>query len=328
VLRALFLAILVCLTPSAAFALDGKLVHLKLTTTNVPGPVDIAVYTPPGYDPDRSQPYPLLLQLHGGGGSSQQMTMMAGILEEAITLKLIPPVVSVMPSADRSFYMDYRDGSQKWETFIVEDLIAHMRSSYRVAQGREGTLITGVSMGGMGSLRIAFKHPEMFQAVAAQEPGIEPALTYDAIKPRDRFYRTEALFEEKYGKPVDKAYWAANNPATIASKDPARLLGLGIYLEVGDQDMFFLNQGTEFLHRVLFDAGIGHEYRLVKGADHVGPSIAPRFLDALTFLGRQLNPPKDWIDPSVLATRGRLDAMKRAAGYPVQPIDPQKVHAE
>ena len=227
--------VLVQLLAPAAFALDGKLIHVVVTTTNVPGPVDVAVYTPPGYDAKRAAPYPLLLQLHGGGGSSQNMTAMASTLETGIKQGLIPPVVSIMPSAGRSFYMDYKDGSEKWETFILADLIPWTRSNYDVAKGRQGTLITGISMGGMGSLRIAFKHPEMFQAVASQEPGIEPALAFSDIKLRDRFYRDDALFEQKFGKPVDAAFWAANNPATIADRNPGRLLGLSIYLEVGDR---------------------------------------------------------------------------------------------
>ncbi len=327
-LRVAWLLLIVVLTP-AAFALDGQLVHVQVTTKNVPGPVDVAIYTPPGYDPKRADPYPLLLQLHGGGGSSQNMTAMAATLETAIKQGLIPPVVSMMPSAGRSFYMDYRDGSQKWETFVIADLIPYMRANYAVTKVRAGTLVTGVSMGGMGSLRMAFKHPDVFQAVASMEPGIEPALAFKDIQLRDRFWRDQALFEQIYGKPVDEAYWAANNPATIAKLDPQRLVGLGIYIEDGDQDMFFLHHGTDFLHRVLFDAGISHEFRLVKGAEHVGPSIAPRFLDALGFLGRELNPPKDWVEaPSVKAARQRVDNFKRAAGYPVKPPNPDRLRRD
>jgi len=234
-----------------------------------------------------------------------------------------------MPSAQRSFYMDYKDGSEKWEQFIITDLLGYMRANYDVVKGREGTLVTGISMGGMGSLRMAFKHPDVFQAVASMEPGIEPALQYKDIKLRDRFWRDQPLFEKIYGKPVDEVYWAANNPATIATKDPNRLVGLGIYLEAGDQDMFFLQHGTEFVHRVLFDAGIAHEYRLVRGADHVGPSIIPRFLNAMDFFGRVLNPPKNWTEaPAVAAARQRVENFKRQAGYPIKPFDPQRIHTE
>lgn len=320
---------LLLMAAPAAHALDGQIVRLKVETNNVPGPVDVAVYLPAGYDAKRNDAYPLIIQLHGGGGSSANMMAMAETLEAGIKAGLVPASVSVMPSAGRSFYMDFRDGSQKWETFIVEDLLAWVRAGYNVPKGRVGTLITGVSMGGMGSLRMAFKHPDTFQAVASMEPGIEPALAFKDVQLRDRFWRDDALLQSIYGKPVDEAYWAANNPATIASKNPERLIGLGIYLEAGDQDMFFLHHGTEFVHRILFDNGISHEYRLVKGAEHVGPSIAPRFLDALAFFGRILSPPTNWTEaPGVKQARQRVDGFKRAAGYPVNPPDGERLRTE
>lgn len=312
-----------------AFALEGTLTQLKIETTLVPGPVDIAVYTPAGYDANRADAYPLVIQLHGGGGSSANMTNMAASLEEAFKRGLLPPVVSVMPSAQRSFYMDYQDGSQKWESFVMEDLISYMRKNYNVPQGREGTLITGISMGGMGSLRMAFKYPDRFQAVASMEPGIEPALQFSDVQLRDRFWRDDPLLERIYGSPVDQAYWAANNPASIASADPERLVGLGIYLEAGDQDMYFLHHGTEYVHRILFDNGISHEYRLVRGAEHVGPSIAPRFLDAMGFFGRVLDPPSNWTEaPGVQQARKRVDNFKSSAGYPINPVNPQRLRTE
>lgn len=61
-----------------------------------------------------------------------------------------------------------------------------------------------------------------------------------------------------FGQPVDACYGQTNNPATIASPDPDRLLELGIYLEVGDQDMLVLYEGVNFLHRVLFYSRIAH----------------------------------------------------------------------
>ena len=75
------------------------------------------------------------------------------------------------------------------------------------------------------------------------------------------------------------------------------------------------------------DAGISHEYRLVKGADHVGASLVPRSLDAFAFIGRQLNPPR-WIDDTALKFREAADQNKKARGYPVTPFDPNRIHAE
>ena len=315
-------------------AMNGTLIEATVPTTNVPGPVPITYYLPKNYDANRAERYPLLIQLHGGGVSNKRMENipglgvgMGGLLDQAIENGLVAPMVSVMPSAGSSFYMNFRDGSQKWEDFVLNDLLSYMRKNFNVVQGRQGTFITGISMGGQGSLRMAVKHPEVFQAVASQEPGPGPALSYDELTLRDKLNQPDALMKQIFGAPIDKAYWAANNPATIIKRDPSRLLGLGIYLEVGDQDLLYRDQSTEFVHRVLFDAGISHEYRLVKGADHVGASLAPRSLDAFAFIERQLDPPK-WIDDVVLRMRAIIDETKKARGYPVTPFDPNRIHAE
>ncbi|MGF1455325.1 MAG: alpha/beta hydrolase [Alphaproteobacteria bacterium] len=323
----LLLAITLSIVSSAAGALDGTYTEADLQSAHVPSPVPIGIYTPKNYDPSRDEPYPLLLQLHGGNGSRDALKRQAPALERAIARGLIPPVVSVMPSAGRSLYMDFRDGSERWETFVLEDLIPHMRATHHVARGREGMVVTGVSMGGMGALRLAFKHPDRFLAVAAMEPGIPPALTFDDVQLRDQFWRAPALLEKIYGSPVDRTTWKANNPASIAAADPERLVELAIYLEAGDQDMFYLHHGTEFLHRILFDAGLSHEYRLVRGADHVGPSLAPRYVDALAFLGRALDPPK-WVNGPVKATRRVVDRLKKRAGLPVTDHDPRRLRVE
>jgi pimeloyl-ACP methyl ester carboxylesterase len=44
------------------------------------------------------------------------------------------------------------------------------------------------------------------------------------------------------------------------------------------------------LHRILFDEGLSHEYRLVQGGNHVGPTVGPRLVEAIRFIGRALKP--------------------------------------
>lgn len=308
----------------AAKTSGGKTRIDQLQSSRVPGEVGISIYTPPGYGETPGALYPLLLLLHGGNGSEQDLLRLTSTLDEAMLEARVPPFVVAMPGARRSLYMDYRDGSQSWETFIIAELLPHLRKSLQISRERQGTYIGGWSMGGLGSLRLAFKHPDLFAAVAALEPAIEPALFWSEIGPHVRFWRSEELAQEMFGSPIDTAYWEANNPATLAKRDPERLLGLGIYLDVGDQDMLYLYEGTEFLHRILFDARLAHEYRLVHGAEHVGPSLEPRLADAIGFIGRQIRPP-DWIDPTVLKTRAGMDEQKRRVGMPVEVVDPRRI---
>jgi S-formylglutathione hydrolase len=293
-----------------------------LRSANVPGDVAVSIYTPPGYS-QSSRPDPLLLLLHGGNESARDLTRFVRLLDKAVATGQVAPLVVAMPSAGRSLYMDYKDGSQKWETFILRELLPHLRRTLHVSDERRLTFCGGYSMGGLGSLRLAFKHPDVFGAVAALEPAIEPALSWKDVGPYVKFWRSDAVVEQIFGSPVDLGFWAANNPASIAKRDPSRLLGLGIYFDVGDQDMLYLDEGAEFLHRILFDAAIGHEFRLVRGADHVGPSLEPRLYEALGFIGRQIDPPI-WIDDATLKARAIFDQQKRAIGLPVTPMDPRR----
>jgi len=62
---------------------------------------------------------------------------------------------------------------------------------------------------------------------------------------------------------------------------------------------------------VLFDAGISHEYRLVRDADHVGATLRARFLDAFSFLGQAFDPPP--ADETLQPFHQMIAAMKRMA---------------
>ena len=149
-----------------------------LTSRFVPGDVPVTIYTPPAAD--RSSPLPLLIFLHGGNGSNQDLRVFLPSIDQAISAGRVPPMVIATPSARRSLYMDFRDGSERWESFILSDLLPYLRRTSPVSPERRRTFISGVSMGGLGCLRIAFKHPDIFAAVAALEPAIEPALSWAA----------------------------------------------------------------------------------------------------------------------------------------------------
>ena len=297
----LALAVTLLVVPAGA----SELVLREIPTNVVPGPAEYAALLPGGYA-EAQAPFPLLFYLHGGGGSRDALKQAKALFDELWKNGQLPPLVAVTPSAGRSFYMDYKDRSQKWEHFILGPFLDHLRETYKVRRDRQGTLLFGISMGGMGALRLGFKHPEKFGGLAALEPGVDPALKWKEVLPRNRFWRSPELMESIFGKPFDEAYWEANNPASIAAANPARLrtAGLAIYVECGDEDSFNLHEATEFLHQVLWKHNIPHEYHLVRGADHAGRTLRPRSIEGLEFLARVINPPPP--DPAVEALRKRL----------------------
>jgi S-formylglutathione hydrolase len=283
---------------------------LSISNTNwYPRELNYSVYLPSALD--HSKPAPLIVNLHGGGGSEADLARFVPIIDELTQAGEFAPAIWTMPGVGRSFYINYRDGSAHWESILMEEYIPHLLANLNVDPER--IYLIGVSMGGMGGLRLAFKYPDRFAGVAVLEPAIEAALRWSDLSPLDSFYR-EGQYEEKFGSPVDAAYWEANHPIAIAARDPERLRasGLAIYLECGDEDVLNLYRGAEYLHRVLFDADVRHEYRLVRGANHVGEKfLSLRYRDALQFIDRDMRPVDDGLDalPWIERTRERTQSM-------------------
>lgn len=246
--------------------------------------VPMSVVLPPDYKLD-DMDLPLLIHLHGGGMDRESLNMMLPIWQALWDSGDLPPLVMVSFSSGGGSW--YRG---PWEQFVVDELPAWSQERFGTTLDPARTLMTGISMGGYGTLKIAFKHPQRFRAIAAIEPAIEPSISRLPDHTRNTWYRIPEIEHIHWGKPLDVSAWLADNPASIAAQraQAIRTSGLEIYLEVGDRDYINLHDGAEFLHRVLWDRDISHEYHLVRGADHVGATISRRVSEAHRFLGTAL----------------------------------------
>ena len=284
---------------------------LRLPTSLVPGPVAYRVLAPP-FVSDGG--LPLLLCLHGGMGGHAFFDMLAPVIGDMWRSGALPALVAAAPETGHSFYLDYRDGSQQWERFIVDEFLPHLEACHGVSPARSETLVCGISMGGLGALRLGFKHCERFGGAIAWEPAIEPALAWRDVRLEDRFWRSADVMEARFGKPLDEDYWAANNPATLANSLAQAIRGSGIkiYLEVGTDDVYGLCKGADFLHRTLYERDIRHEYRCVLGADHIGASLPARLRDGLAFCAKVLD--RTAPDARVARLRDLVAMQRRRAG--------------
>jgi len=267
---------------------------------------------PEGYDESNAN-FPLLLFLHGGNGDEKSIEFIEPLIRKLWKDDKLPKMVIATPSCTRSLYMNYRDSSENWESFIIEEFLPFLHENYKLTRDVNKTFISGVSAGGLGALRMGFKYVEKFGAILSFEPAIEPVYEWDDIEIRDKFYRPKKLFEKIFGAPVDKEYWKRNNPAYIIRKNAEKIRdsGIKLYLEVGTKDFLGLYRGAEFLHRLLFDNSISHEFRLVYSGDHIGITLKERFNNGLLALNRFINPPQEI--PAIVEIRETsLRTMKEA----------------
>ena len=71
--------------------------------------------------------------------------------------------IIVCPDGQDSWYFDSPvDPKMQFETYVSQELVAYIDSHYRTYANRYMRAITGLSMGGHGSLFLAFRHPDVF----------------------------------------------------------------------------------------------------------------------------------------------------------------------
>ena len=274
--------------------------------------MEYAVLLPDSYG-SKGVELPLLLMLHGASGNREQIARFEPQIEAMWAAGEMPEMIVATPSvATGSIYMDSHDGKNRWESFIMNEFLPHLRQTYRASEARKSTMVTGISMGGFGSLRLGFKYPETFGALAAMEPGAWPGLSWDEVPERNKI-RTPDRIAALFGDPFDQERFQQENPASIVQHAPDRLRDSAIYIEVGDEDFLGFTEGVDFMHRLLWRHRLRHEFRLVRWADHTGGTIMERSRDRFRFLARFLAQPTD-PEPALARQRQRIAASHAARG--------------
>ena len=167
----------------------------EIESTIVPSPVNYSVLVPDG------EPSGILLFLHGGFGDEKSIRFIEPIIRDLWNSKKFPNLIVTIPSCTRSLYMNYRDGSEMWESFILEEFLPFLQEKYQLySEKNKKIYISGVSAGGLGALRIGLKFCEKFAAIISFEPAIEPVFEWNNIEIIDNFYRNNKMFERIFGR--------------------------------------------------------------------------------------------------------------------------------
>jgi S-formylglutathione hydrolase len=277
---------------------------------------EVLVYLPAGYDPNGTKHWPVLYYLHGLGGDETNWVKKGGLDNAADNLGL--GAIVVMPDGDNNFYLDgatpqdyeacIKEGkgmfiptqsrkktcvrTVKYETYITHDLVGWVDGKYKTIATKAGRGIAGLSMGGFGALMLSMRHPDLF-AAAASHSGVD-ALLYSGpfpyAKGKVTLFTDPKLYAAGLGDfgawirgvfGPDITSWQAYDPALLLAKlEPGKLK---LYLDCGTEDDFALHNGMQYLHELLLDHKIPHEYYIGPGR-HDFNFWAVRLPKSLAFL--------------------------------------------
>jgi putative tributyrin esterase len=115
------------------------------------------------------QRLPVIYLLHGGGGGFRDWSNYSDVAHFAES-----GLILVMPEGASSYYTNAVDPPlDRYEDYIVQDLIADVESRFPVEAGRASRAIVGVSMGGFGAVKLALRHPDLFVFVGGVSSAID-----------------------------------------------------------------------------------------------------------------------------------------------------------
>ena len=164
-------------------------VHRGFRSRILPDPRDLIVYLPPGYDASPERSYPILY-LHDGQNLFDPATafikgrtwQVRESADAAIEAGEVEPliIVGIYNTGDRRLaeYTHERDWqmgggeADSYGALITKELMPWFADRYRVKAGREHTGIGGSSLGGLVSLYLGLKYPEVFGRLAVLSPSV------------------------------------------------------------------------------------------------------------------------------------------------------------
>lgn len=161
---------------------------------------------------DRGEDVPVLILLHGQGGSPDDYVM-PQLVDALERMGDRAPVVLLPDGGEASYWHDRDDGD--WAQMVLDGLLSEVAVRYGADTRRVS--IGGFSMGGFGALYLSTQR--RFCSVSAHSP---------------------AVFERR-PRPGGTFGEAFDDQADFARVDPiahARELQPGIWVDVGDQDPF------------------------------------------------------------------------------------------
>jgi putative tributyrin esterase len=175
---------------------------------------------------DASEKVPAVYLLHGGGGGFRDWSNYSDVARFAEQ-----GLILVMPEGNSSYYTNAADRTEdRYEDYIVNDLISDAEGEFQIATGRPNRAIVGVSMGGFGAVKLALRHPDLFEFAGGLSPAIDVPRRPFSVKRIGQWRRFRAIFGEWDGQTQRE-----NDPFVLAhSADPTRTPYL--FLSCGEQE--------------------------------------------------------------------------------------------
>ncbi len=249
----------------------GKTLELTYPSVILKTEKSLTVYLPAEYEANPEKHYPVLYLLHGAGDDHTgwlQKGLARTIADETIESGLCLPMIIVMPDAsgvgggpdggatkNRGYF---NQPDWHWEDHFFSEVIPFVEKTFRTLPDRQSRAVSGLSMGGGGTVAYAQRYPQMFSSAFAMSA---------AVGGLPRGYANT-------GSPL--SFLEGASPAQIEAMKSVRW-----FLDCGDDDFLF-DANVDFM-RLMREKEIPLQFR-VRNGGHNWDYWQTSLRTALTFV--------------------------------------------
>lgn len=198
-----------------------------------------SVYTPPDYHKQSEKRYPVLYLLHGSNDTAIGWVMIGAanyIMDNLLARDYAEEMTVVMPFGHAVPHGSPREvqrtNTEKFEAYLLGDVMPMVESKYRVLTTQKDRAIAGLSMGGGQAITIGLRNLDKFGVIGS----------FSGAVPREGAERvTEILSDAKTVNDALDLFW----------------IGCG-------RDDFLLERNQAFV-KSLTEKGIDHVFQLTEG---------------------------------------------------------------
>ena len=247
----IFVLVMLCST----FSYAAKVDTVDIPSAAMNKTYKAAIAFPDSYTKSKKD-FPVLYLLHGGFGHFSDWLLKTPDKMLVRNLADQYNIIIVMPEGEIfSYYIDSPvDPGSKFETYIIKEVIPFIDSKYRTVKDKKGRVITGLSMGGYGSLYLSTRHPELFAAAGSMSGALDPNMTTWILTP-ERFNGLTKQLDKIMGPMTPDSYLPYS---VVNMADQIRKNGLPLVMDIGVED--FLLEPNRELHRRLVYNHTPHNY--------------------------------------------------------------------
>lgn len=153
------------------------------------------MYTPPGYDQNSTEKYPVLYILHGGGEDQRGWATQGKtdlIIDNLISQKKAVPMIVIMVDGNLPLNGFGLETLKVFEKELKQCVIPFVEQNYRVKTDSNSRALAGLSMGGIQTLYAGVKNTDLFAYLGVFSSGWIQPMQKDIADTQYEFMKNNA----------------------------------------------------------------------------------------------------------------------------------------